>query len=277
MTGIVDLPTNKSAILEFRDRRFSTSEWAILREGQRQGDLEIVAIDPLARSVQITRSGTREPVVLKMKQGDKTSGIGNEKVTFMLQDTDVRAVTALYGNLCGRTVLRSPLLSEEVFTIKASPADHKEAVDALERLFAQNEIAIIKDGEKFVMMVARSEAKKVRPRSSELKSARSVSNKEPPGTNDTNSVAQTIPAGMIDFRTMDIDSILHFYSELINAKPDFPQPIRTRSKGISFQTQTPLTLEEAAYAIETLFNWEGYKPVRGEDGWVRLERLEAER
>jgi hypothetical protein len=94
---------------------------------------------------------------------------------------------------------------------------------------------------------------------------------------DTNSVAQTIPAGMIDFRTMDIDSILHFYSELINAKPDFAQPIRTRSKGISFQTQTPLTREEAAYAIETLFNWEGYKPVRGEDGSVRLERLEAER
>ena len=76
----------------------------------------------------------------------------------------------------------------------------------------------------------------------------------PPGT--TNSAPEdTIPAGTINFRAVDVDKVLELYAELVNRT--ILRPSSLPKVDIVLRTQTPLTRREAIQALATVLGMNG--------------------
>ena len=80
--------------------------------------------------------------------------------------------------------------------------------------------------------------------------------------------------GFIDFRQMDVGSVVFFYAELVGGKPAREWQTGFHGAPIILTTETAMTAGEAKYALDTLFAWRGFKTVRSADDVVRLEPLE---
>ncbi len=132
----------------------------------------------------------------------------------------------------------------------------------LERKFAADGIVAIPDGDKFMMVVPKVLASVVSPRSSEIKSSRN-----PPRAAQTNKPAsgseELIPAGTINFWGVDAAQAADIYARLVSREMDRSErfPGGPCPSGIFLKTITPLTKEEAIYALETELLWCGVKMV----------------
>ena len=67
------------------------------------------------------------------------------------------------------------------------------------------------------------------------------------------------PSGTIDFRNADLQQALAVYGLLVGRKLVKQEGLRAST--IRLRTATDLTKSEAAYALETLFRWNGVKVV----------------
>jgi hypothetical protein len=277
LTGIINLPDRKCAVLQTRGTRFQWPD-LILAERQRDGRVEMLNIDPQAGKVTISFSvrgqATNQDLLLSSQATDRPNATIS---TLMLENVSINSVLTLYAEFSERSILR-PVLPDMTMTLTDSPANKAEAAVALERALAAKEIVSIPDGTKFVMVVPKAFAALVRPHSSEIKSATDAGPTAPAGDNQLlarqSPDDNNIPPGVIHFVNVDLLDVATLYAELLGRKLDRTPPYPVHGL-ISFKSQTSLTKAEVCYALETLFSWQGAKLVPVGTNLMRLEPISS--
>jgi hypothetical protein len=256
LAGFVQLPGLRAALLETVPT-LSGRHFLIQREGQRDGDLESLQIDPQAGTVKLRVGRTNSVLTLSLRRQAHQPETGVNSLE--LVDVDLEPVLDLYAECKGRTLLRWPRLPATSFTLNASTPNRARAGLVLEKALAEKGIDTIPDGEKFLMIVPESEAATVRPHSAEIES--------PTGNGGE---AGLLPAGAINIPNADLNIVAKIYADLIQRKLDQTQRLALPTLAIKFQNLSPLSKEECAYALETLFRWQGVRLVPAGDGLAKV-------
>jgi hypothetical protein len=255
LEGVIDLPGRKCAIIMVLSTHH-VSEVHILEAGQSDGVVEVLQIDSLTGVVKtrIADSSTNPTIVLKLSRQMPRPGI-------VLEDAGIKPVLALYQEFTGRTLLRWPDLPESShLNLISAAADYGDAAAVLEKALATKQILAIPDGSKFIMVVPKSRAASVKPRSGQLKP---VASKE-------ESESDLLPAGGLNFPEENIWRVAFIYAELLGRRLDTNGAPGGRLGWVSFKNQTALSRPEACYALETLFEWQGFKLLPVDEDLAKL-------
>src|SRR5579883_546695 len=160
-----------------------------------------------------------------------------------LQNADLDKVLDLYAQLVNRTVLHGTLPASK-FTFDIPATNLTVAAEIVVKALKEQGLTTILDGEKFVLVVTDAQASKAEPHSSQIHS---------PGEK---------AIGTLSFSSASLVSALSVYAGLMGASgfeqtSDFAMP----PLSISVKTQTNLTKSEAIYALDTIFQLDGFKIV----------------
>lgn len=257
LVGIVRLPERRVAILEIVSARSGVARQVILSEGQREGDLKVLQIDPETSVVQLSVARTNVLASLDFTQQTNHATVGVSSV--MLARAGLDSILNLYAELKGRTLLRSPRLPAISFSLNFSTTNAAQTALMLEKVLAEKGIATIPDGQKFVMVVPAAEATTVKPHSSEIKSGAAPGEQTEP-----------ISPGAINFVAAPLNLVAQVYAGFIGCKLEPDSRSKLPVGLIRFQNLTPLSKKECLYALETLFRWQGIKVIPTTQGMVRL-------
>ena len=214
-----------------------------LHEGERLGSVELLAID-VAKAQVILRLAGKE-ITLPLATGTTNA----EPPALSLHQADLETVLRLYAEAAGRTVLKHPELPVVSLSLAAPATNRLDMLHALEELLKTNEIVVVPDWEHFVKVVPKSLV------AGELMERRpdSWAAAERAARNATGKPAE-IGAGEINFLNADWRQVAPVYAAL-RGRTLVP-PDRDLPPGkIVLHTQTPLTKEEAVYALDILFRW----------------------
>ncbi len=166
--------------------------------------------------------------------------------TIIFERASFEAVSELYSDFLGRTLLRHPLLHETDFTFSVRARNRDEAVRAIENALADKGITCIPDGDIFIMLVPKEIVSKIKVESYKSKSL------TPKSPHDI----------QYYFRSVPLEQAADIYAGLfgceIKKDEQFPAGGWTVLK---LRTVTKLNKEEAIYALDTLFTWAGVKLV----------------
>ncbi len=242
LKGIVSFSTNRFALLENTQTRSFQRE-LILGEGQREGSVSVIKIDPSAGQVTIKHEDTvRE---LTFAQGLQ-SAQPIKPASLRLQKASLPQVFKLYQRLARRSLFRSPSLAAPELNLVASGDSDADLAAAIEKALANSGIVLRPEGDKFEVAAKEAEFAKITPQLKRLASTLGQSRKpaSPP------SGEELIPPGTINFLGLDLDQFLPVYQELSDRT--ILRPSSLRASPIVFSTYTPLTLTEAIYAFSAV-------------------------
>ena len=271
LTGIANLPGYKRAL--FLDDSKRLQHWsAILGEGERQEEVEVLQINAEACSVKIRMNeATKELMLFGLDQTNKPGPMPtNEAGTIVLRGASLDQVLILYSLFINRTVLQPSLLVAP-FNLNVPATNRMEAAIALEKAMAEEQLSIVPDGNKFVLVVPTAQAKRATPGSSWINSPPpSAPVKEDKDLGEDVSTVRPgiVPAGEVNFPWMDIHQVLEVYTQLIGCKLDRDASV-IPSVNITLRTRTPFSKEEAIYAFDTLFRLNGITVIPAGKGMVK--------
>jgi len=240
LAGVVNLPDLKLAVLEVTPP--GEARDMLLAEGQRQADLEVLHIDPARREMKLRRSAKTGAVPLTLTNLALAANPG-----VSLDCVKLDSVLALFARFTNRTLLRSSLLPQITLTLNATANNAAEAAQAFQAALAGKAICSVPDGDRFLMVVPKAAAARVKPLAAQLKPA-------------PDSGGELFPAGMIQFFDSPPAQVLEVYASVLGRKVQPPKPWPAGvARGIKLETQTPLSKEEASYALATVLEWAGLK------------------
>ena len=251
LAGLINLPDQKSALLDFPPRS------AILREGQREGKIEVIRINPESGAVELRMGGTNVQLTVPSPGEGRPAAITGGSL--VLENAKLDPVLQLYAGFKGRTLLRSPRLPEVALSLASVVTNADGAARVLETALAAKGIVTIPDGEKFLMVVPKSEAATVKPRSSEIKPLVAA-----------RTVPEPFETGSIHFQNMSVLQAAGFYAGLSGRKLERTASPSVMQGSFNLRNQSTLTRDELGYALETLLSWQGLKVVPAEDGWAKV-------
>jgi len=240
------------AVFEFPPRPQRREEFGLLGEGQRQGDLEVIKIDIEAGKVQARVNGeSREwSLALKPTKGTVPSG-GSQSAPaghgrIWLENASRRQALEIYQRLVGRTLLFSGAITQGArLSLRMDPpAAAVELANGLEN--ALDGLVFHPDGEKFTVIGREGDFEKLTPELHQFARNLKLSNPVPPGAQTSHS-EDTVPAGMLNFQNTDFFQVLQIFQELVNRT--LLRPARLSGSGVYLKTQTPLTRQDAVYAL----------------------------
>jgi hypothetical protein len=274
LTGIVNLPDYKRALIESKptDARFKQTNFQILKEGEREGLIEVSEIDPVkgVARVRLQAGKTNAIVTLQLDGESRTPGTTNLQAgtSLQLHEASLEQVLSLYGKFCERTLLR-PSLTADPVTLRAAPGNKPEAALVLQKALLAQGMTNIPDGKKFMMVLPVERAAMADPLSERIKPPA-----RRPGESETKD-ASIVPAGEINFPGIDCNQFLFYYAALaFDGRVVDPQaPLLRNTEPIHLISQTPLTREEAIYALNTLFEWQNIKVIPSGSNYVKAVRM----
>jgi hypothetical protein len=286
LTGIVNIPDYKEACLELNNGWYPHPMQLILGEGEQMQSIEVLKIDLTNRSVEVRLLGhpfyhfpALDPALASGTNASRPSinMIGQSNVLIKLDgETDsfdgkrganepiirfegVNASSAiqLYEAFTKQTVLAHPSLAEPNYslTMRASARNAAAAGAMIRKALEEKGVKFIPDGAKFVLVVPQTHAAEVHPH-----------------VPTTGSPGQTFPEGSINFVAMDIAQVIDFYAILVQRKPIRPDWTLPREV-IVFHNQQLLSKAEAAYVLETFFEWSGIRTVNVGESQFKIEHL----
>ena len=179
-----------------------------------------------------------------------------------LENSDIGQVLSLYAEITARTVLRSPNLESISFTLHSVATNRADIARVMEKALADKGIVTILDGDKFVLVVPQTEVAKAKPRSTEIKA--------PPSNLRER---ELIPAGTVNFPNANLSDVVRIYAELADRKLDGSESPYLGGPQIVFKSQTALSKEEILYALDTLFEWRGFRLVPGDGNSLKAVAL----
>ena len=247
LTGIVNLPNQRCAVVEQPASPRSWDRHLILSEGQRQENIAVSKIQVESGSVRLLRFATNAATV-------RFTAITNPPAFgLVLENCNLTSVLNLYAGFRNRTVLRSPAVADASLSLVAATTNVAAAAAAIEKALSAQGAATILDGDKFVMVVPQGEVSRVNPHSSQLEAV---------------PAQDLIPAGALNFPAAVLMSVAPIYAELLGRKfdPNTPAPLNGI---IVLKNQTPLSKAECLYALDTLFEWQGVKLVPQGDNLIK--------
>jgi hypothetical protein len=256
LVGILNVGEVQAAVLEVSERSSvqlpDRRRQVILREGQSQFGVELIALLPETGAVKIVVAGKNENQLLELKDRTSLSAASSQGLGF--EGADLASVLKLYAELTKRTVLRYPALPNAKLTLNLATTNRAEIAAAIETAAASQGIVLVPDGEKFVLVAPAYAAATLDPKAASI----------PSGTNDL------ILAGSFNWAAASVTQALPIYAELLGLKLDQSAlPPRMPKAEISLFNQTALTRAELSYALETLFRWNGIQLVPAADGIIK--------
>jgi hypothetical protein len=255
LKGIVSFSTNQLALLEVP----ATQAWQreiILAQGQRQGNVEVLEIDPPAgivkirNAAQVTQLGFAPDAFLQRLVRPSTSGreIDSQAPAFLrLQQAGPRHVFALYQLLAHRSLIRpSSLPNFQLDLNLEEPGGTTGLVKAIEQALAEKGLVLRPERDKFVIAARKGDSTRVTPQLWELAvTLGGNAGRASAGTPET-----LLPPGVIDFPATDLNQVLMIYQEL--AGRTLLRPASLPASVLVFQTYTPLTRTEAIYGFNAM-------------------------
>jgi len=257
LAGVVCLPERKVEILEVKPTGSGRAGQLILNEGQREGEVEVIQIESEKGIVKFPAGGT--DFVENFHFENRTHQSGGTGSRIMLDRADMDPVLKLHSEFKDLNLLRSARLPTVVLGVNVSPTNKLQAALVLEQALAGKGITTIQDGEKFLIVVLESEAATVRPRSAEIKSAAA-----------TGDQMEFFPPGAINFTSGSLNQVAQIYAAIVDCKLESYPRSTLPDAAVKFQNQTPLSMEECLYALETLFGWQGLKAVPGNGNLAKI-------
>jgi hypothetical protein len=209
----------------------------------------VITINPAEGRVEFMLSPGMRSLVLEITN--------SPPVGISFQNAGLVYALELYGQVKGRSILHPFLGYSRTLTLRAPAKTQMEAVEAIEAALKGEGLAVVPDGTKFVLVVPQAQAASAVPRSSFIKA--SAENAKQP---------EVFPQGSMTFRNSETMHAVRLYAALVGRKLEEPDPTpRIANPLLFFESQTPLTNEEARYALDTLFAWQGFEMVEvGEKG-----------
>ena len=252
LTGIVNLPGQRCAVLEQPASPRSWDRQLILGEGQRQENIAVNGIHLASGSVHLLRFATNAATV-RFSSTTNPPAFG-----VVLEHCNLTSVLNLYAGFRDRTILRSPLVEDVPLSLVAATTNVADAAAAIEKALNAQGIAAILDGDKFAMVVPQAEAAKAKPRLAQIKvPASNVRERE------------LMPAGTINFPQANLINVVQIYAELAGRKLDGSEKTFLDGPQIRLKSQTDLSKEEVLYALDTLFEWQGFRMVPGDGDSIK--------
>lgn len=248
LLGIVSIPPLQLAAISLNDPRAQTY---LLSASEREGPLEVLDIDPVLASARVRLHGTNE-FEIRLKN-DRNDG----PVNLMFENLPADVFLTLYSKLSERTVLRPAALPGPSFTLRARAPGKAEAATILETALAEKGISAIRDGDHFAILITENLKGIVKPGA--------------PSTKTTAPKSEILPAGTINFRSLDLSQAAPILAELKGQTLD-RNGIEKMPALVSLHSQTALSKAEAIYAMETVFRLNGVKTV-SDGNTLRLEYL----
>lgn len=168
----------------------------------------------------------------------------------------------IYQSLTGKTVLRAMSLNYDNSIAANLPADKSNAVAMIESEFATQGQAVVQDGPHFVRIYSKrdQDIAKLPLGGAELAVAKGP--EEPrlgPG--------QELPVGMINFAHAYVDQVMEIYARL--SRRTVLRPVLLAVPNLALKTASPLSKEEAVYAIETALAMNGLTIVHDGDWFAQ--------
>jgi len=256
LTGVFNVSGKHTAVVEVSESRspFGLQPVTkILGEQERDGDLEVIAVDLAQATAQARYRGSNYSLV--MPTNENTKGL-----TVQLANVPLSAVLKLYAELTGLTLLQHPELTEEKLSITSTISDRPALAVVFAVALTNAGVVSISDGDKFLRILPAAQAEEIQRIQIPAR-----------GTNEVGS-AQEFPAGAISFARAKLEQAARIQVELIRRKFD-PQQSRLSAKDIDLQTQQPLTRAEIIHALDVHFAWRGVKLVPVDDKLARLVPL----
>ncbi|MCX6922741.1 MAG: hypothetical protein NT154_05935 [Verrucomicrobia bacterium] len=231
-----------SVVLEVVEPRHATPSLIILSESQRQGDVEVIRIAPDKGSVELRlQEANRATLRLQNATNLPVPGI-------VLEDAGINAVLQLFAQYTNRSLLCWPDLPATSFSLRASAKDQAGGARILGEALLAKDFSIIPDGEKFLMVVPKSEAARAKPHAPLAKALPVSETKTPAATPGSGGTGQELlPPGMIDFRGADVHQVADVYAMMLCRQFDHSERLPA-GEPISFKTQTSITKEEGICA-----------------------------
>jgi hypothetical protein len=170
----------------------------------------------------------------------------------------LQSALSLYARFKDRTLLIHPQLGNPTFSLDQNISNRAEAADLMEKMFNGHEIAVIPDGEHFVMVVPYSQTNAVTPKADSLPKSNSL-----------------IPPQSINFRNVPVRSMVEIDADFLHKKiVNFPAAMNqlAGSHVVTFVQENSLSREEICYAMQTLLAWHNIQLVPDGDD-LKLEPI----
>jgi hypothetical protein len=274
LKGIVQFPKNERATTPGTQRgaaeRVALIGWqtatppqpreqsALLGEGERQGDLEVIKIEPATGTVQVRVNGEPRELTFAttnvpqqtVRHSTAGEGAPGSSGTIRLVNASWREALQIYQQLVGRTLLISSAIGEanKVTLLIDQLVPTEDLAKGIEQ--ALDGLVFRPDGDKFTVVGREGDFEKLTP---ELrKVARNLTPKATAApasqpAEPSSKPEDILPAGMLNFQNTDFYQVLQVFQELVNRT--LLRPAMLPGSGITLKTQTPLTRDEAVYAM----------------------------
>jgi hypothetical protein len=260
LTGIISYSTNTFALLE--DPAQGSRE-ILLGEGQSNGRLSVIRIEPAAGKVEIHNAGVFTNITFARSEGtapapDSSAAPPAKPAAFLELRQAGGSVLYLYQLLTGRTMIPSPALPP--FRVDAqvkAGKDQAELAAAIENALAAKGVLIQQERDKFAAVITPGERTKLTPELWDVAvkahhrptPGHSGGDAEPGQAANDNAI---VPPGFINFIGADLDQVLMIYQELAGRTLLRPAPASGASS-VWLRTATSLTYTEALFALHLVF------------------------
>jgi RNA polymerase sigma factor (sigma-70 family) len=275
LTGIINLPQYKAAVLEIRfyvlvrSNAVVRTNHLILKEGQSGEELtfkgtnlsfELLQIDPEGGSVTARENGREAEFALAGQDAVRAGpgGGAGSRLTIRLCGASLAAFLDLYGGFLGRTILCHPAVKWSPLDFRTTAADQVTAARELERVLRERGLTALPDGDRFEWIVPTRLARLIH------KPASAIPSLETTGQD-------IIPPGGIRFENVALPQAMTVYAVLTGRR--WLRRGDLSGNPISLRNQTPLTRAQAVYALDTLLGWQDLKIVPVDDRAFRVVRF----
>lgn len=252
LVGIVGYDIERAVLeITWTNRHSNTSAQIMLANGQSDRGIEIKNIDITNGSVNAKIDGELQTLRFE----SNSTKTGTAPPTIRLHNVKLQPLLLLYAEAKSRTILRYPKLEDTRFSLNGDANNPAAAAKLFEKLFADQNIATIPDGEKFVMLVPNA-----------------FTNQVSPGSDKIAGSAPMLPALSINFQNVPLAKVLEVYGEYVGHPVNNLQS--TPFALIYFVQQNPLSKGQICYGLETVIDWNGVRLSTNQDNTLSIQKIQ---
>jgi|GEM_PF-6612902 hypothetical protein len=259
LVGVVAGLSNDVALVEIQTSPGKNPVQLQLTAGKPENGVALVAMDAAKGKVSLNVDGAARELMFDEDMQHPTTDTQVEESLPLIhfRSLSLVSVISLYSNLKDRTILIHPQLGTPTFSLYQNFRTKEEAAEAIEKIFKDQNIATIRDGEHFIMVVPYSYTNVVTPKSDTLANS-----------------GPLIPVMSVNFRDFPLGGAVQTYADLMGKDiKDRPSAMDLSCcSTLTFYQETPLSRAEIAYALETQLAWHKLRFVPYEEG-LKLESI----
>jgi hypothetical protein len=254
LSGIVDGFGLKFAVIKVQSAGHPARE-IFLKEGQLGEGVEMRKIDSDNGTVSLDVGGRAKLIGFDGRDEEIVTNKPGHGPSVRLVSISLNTAITLYADLKSRTVLQHPELLDQAVSLECDARTKAEAAGALEKMFGEQKIATIRDGDKFIMVVPLGMTNGVTPHS--------------PPSSETDVLT---PAFSANFLGAPMGLVFQAYGDYVGK-----EVVNFRDVGccpmVTFRQTTPLSKAQIIYALETQFAWLGFRLVPDGTDKLKCERI----